>query len=101
MKAFIDTYMGVQKRIDHSLSSECAQQVERNRTVLKSTISCFEFCGRQGIALRGHRDDATVATEHSNKALIQLRIDAGDSALESHLSSCSKRATYMSKTSQN
>ncbi len=66
MKAFIDTYTGVQKRIDHSLCSECAQQVKRNRKVLKSIISSL---WRQGIALRGHRDDATVATEHCGQVL--------------------------------
>ena len=36
MKAFIGTYTGVQKRIDHSMSLECAQQVDRNRQFLKS-----------------------------------------------------------------
>ena len=25
---------------------------------VKGIISCLEFCGRQSIALRGHRDDA-------------------------------------------
>lgn len=33
----------VQKRIDHSMSLECAQQVDRNRQFLKSIISCLEF----------------------------------------------------------
>ena len=35
------------------------------------------------------------------KALIQLRIDAGDTDLDRHLKTCSKRATYLSKTTQN
>lgn len=35
------------------------------------------------------------------KALVQLRIDAGDVSLETHLQSYSKCASYMSKTTQN
>ena len=35
-----------------------AAHIQKNRLVLKSIISAVEFCGRQGIALRGHRDDA-------------------------------------------
>ena len=85
------------------MSLECAQQVGRNCQFLKSIISCLEFCGRQGIALRGHKDDSTSDdfNQGNFKALVQLRIHAGDSVLELHLASCSKRATYMSKTSQN
>lgn len=75
-----------------------------NRTFLKSVISCLEVCGRQGISLRGHRDDATCTDSLSQgnfKALIELRIEAGDGALSSHLKTCSSRSTYMSKTTQN
>ena len=80
------------------MSLECAQQVDRNRQFLK-----LEFCGRQGIALRGHKDNSTSDdfNQDNFKALVQLRIHAGDSVLESHPASCSKPAAYMSKTSQN
>ena len=63
----------------------------------------MEFCGRQGIALRGHRDDASSEDPNQGnfKALIQFRINAGDVALDSHLKECSKRSTYTSKTTQN
>ena len=33
-------------------------------------------------------------------ALIRMRVDAGDLDLKSHLETCSKNATYISKTSQ-
>ena len=62
----------------------------------------MEFCGRQGIALRGHRDACSEEPNQENfKALIQFRINAGDVALDSHLKECWKRSTYTSKTTQN
>ena len=49
------------------------------------------------------RDDSPSedSNQGNSKALVQLRIDAGDLALKSHLETCSKRSTYMSKTTQN
>ena len=102
-QAFLDTCKGSQIRIDHYLTTESHKQVSKNRQFLKSIISCLEFCGRQGIALRGHRDNASSdnLSQGNFKALIQLRIDAGKVALETHLKECSKRFTYTSKTTQN
>ena len=90
-------------RVDHCLVSESHKQVARNRQFLKSVISCLQFCGRQGVSLRGHRDDAS-SDDHNQgnfKALIQFTISAGDVALDSPLKECSKRSTYTSKTTQN
>ena len=73
---------------------------------MKSIISAVEFCGHQGIALRGHRDDAkypdnTDLNPGNYQALLKFRCDAGDIALAEHLSKCAKNATYCSKTTQN
>lgn len=39
---------------------------------------------------------------HGNfKALLDFRIDSGDIALENHLKTCAKNATYISKITQN
>ena len=68
-----------------------------------SIIKCVEFCGRNGIAHRGHRDDST-STDISRgkfKALIKFRIETSDEVLQSHVASWSIRETYFSKTSQN
>ena len=106
MDAFVSTTCMVnpEKRTDLSLSSQAAEQVRKNREFLKSVLKCIEFCGRQGIALRGHRDDGT-ADELSNKgnlyALLQLRVDSGDLTLKSHLETCAKNASYISKNTQN
>ena len=66
-------------------------------------IACLEVCGRRSISLRGYQDDSTSDSLNQGnfKALIQLRIDAGDVSLETHLQTCSKCATYMSKAAQN
>ena len=63
----------------------------------------FGFCGRQGIALRGHRDDDTSSSFNKGnfRALLALRADAGDKVLEHHFDTCAKNATYTSITTQN
>ena len=50
------------------------------KEIEKSLIKCLQFGGRQGIGLRGHRDDDTdnFLNKGNFKALIQFRIDAGD-----------------------
>ena len=65
-----------------------------------------ELCGRQGIALRGHRDDGKYLEDPENnpgnfQTLLKFRCDAGDTALAEHLSKCARNATYRSKTTQN
>jgi hypothetical protein len=97
LKGFIQTMENQKSRIDISLSSSRQEQIAKNRLFLLSIIKCLEFCGKQGIALRGHRDDATSSALNQGnfKALLQLRIDAGDTALACHLETCNKNATYI------
>ncbi len=61
-------------------------------------------CGRQCIALRGHRDDST-ADPLSNKvnflALLDYSVRSGNTALDTHLKECGRNALYTSKTIQN
>jgi hypothetical protein len=84
------------------MSSNAANLIERNKLILKSLIKNIEFCGRQGIALRGHREEvdcnSTTVNKGNFQALIQLRIDSGDTALKEHLNTCPRNATYISKT---
>ena len=72
---------------------------------MKSIISAVELCGRQGIALRDHRDDVkyledTYFNPGNYQALLKFRCDAGDTVLAEHLSKCAKNATNCSKTTQ-
>ena len=69
------------------------QQGLRNIEKLKSILSCIEFCGRQNIALRGHRnEDWDPASEDPPKgnpgnflALLRMRHVAGDSFSKQHM----------------
>ena len=95
--------------IDHQLSSIRAQIVAENREKIKSIAETVIFCGRQGIALRGHRDDWKHLNDlpFSNPgnfiALLQFRAESGDTVLAKHLETASthRTALYTSKTIQN
>ncbi|XP_078679460.1 52 kDa repressor of the inhibitor of the protein kinase-like [Branchiostoma floridae x Branchiostoma belcheri] len=87
----------------------CNNELVFKYTVVLACITCYssnclELCGRQGLALRGHRDDSTadpLSIKGNFHALLQPRVDAGDEALKDHLDRCARNATYVSKTSQN
>ena len=92
-----------QPDIQSRLNQAMAEKVSSNRLKLTS------ICGRQNIALRGHRDNATnvkkdtLDTEnHGNFwALLNFRVDAGDTVLGEHLASAPRNATYTSSIIQN
>ena len=93
--------------IDHLLNSRRAQLVAENRLKLKSIAATIIFCGRQALALRGHRDDGPVLLSETMigrgnfQALLQFRIDAGDEVLKHHLETADRNAVYTSKEVQN
>lgn len=99
---------GKMNSIDRSLDVGKAKQVKENAERLKPIIETVIFCGRQGIALRGHRDygdfnlDAMPDDNEGNfRALLRMRIEAGDEKLRNHFKSCGKNATYISWNIQN
>ena len=103
-EAFIKTYQKPEVCIDNVMAQCTKEVIEKNRKFLTSIIKCVEWCGRNGLALRGHQDDATIKdkTHQGNfKNLLDFRIDAGDIALKEHLETASKNASYISKTTQN
>ena len=99
------------------------QLIVENRQRLSPIVTTIILCGRQNMSLRGHRDDGallpissdtsekgSVETETESlvthnednfRALLQYRVDGGDTILENHLKSSVKNATYISKTAQN
>ena len=93
--------------VDQQLSKVRALTVARNRQKIKSIAETILFCGHQGIALRGHRDDWKHVDEapHSNHgnfiALLRFKVDSGDQVLSDHLASAGANALYTSKTIQN
>ena len=102
--AFMKTYMKPDERIDNIMSKHVKDTVQKNRKFLTSIIKCIELCGRNGMALRGHRDDSTMLNkshEGNFKSLLDFRVDAGDIHLKEHLETCARNASYISKTTQN
>ena len=89
--------------MNHTISD----RVYSNRQKLASIIKTILLCGRQNITPRGHRDSATdleadTLGNHGNFcALLEFRIDAGDTILQEHLKASHKNATYTSSVIQN
>ncbi|XP_063216569.1 uncharacterized protein LOC134527639 [Bacillus rossius redtenbacheri] len=109
-KDFLRTYKAPEKEILNQISSQRLLLVEENRARLRPIIETVIFMGRQNISFRGHRDDGelcldsesrSVTNEGNFRALLNFRIQAGDTKLREHLENASSRATYISKTTQN
>lgn len=74
MNAFVKTYEDPLNRIDLSINDDSCKRVQQNSEILTSVMKCLWFCGRQGIALRGHRDDETSSSlNKGNFAELQSR----------------------------
>ena len=93
--------------VDQQISKARALSIAKNKQKLKSIVETIILCGRQGIALRGHRNDWKHIKEvpHANPgnfiALLQFRAASGDQILADHLASTGANALYTSKTIQN
>ena len=98
MLTFMRIMNNEQAPIDHQLVSAMAQQVQKNRELLKSIIKTVIFCGKQNVALRGHRDDAKHLQQPGNHgnfhALLNFRIESGDEILQNHLATAPRNARY-------
>ena len=67
--------------------------LKERRQKLTSILDTIIFCGQQGLALRGHHDDAGyVELQHYNpgnfQALLNYRIQVGDKILKEHFKNC-------------
>ena len=77
--------------------------IKHNRKFLSSFIRAIEYCVRQGIGLRGHRDDGSIFDDDDSnqgnfRELLKLMAEI-DNNLDIHLRTCARNATYISKTS--
>ena len=72
--AFLGTYENYASRIDLAIAETSSRTFQQNREVLRSVLKCLEFCGRQGVALRGRRDDETSTSFNKGnfKALLAV-----------------------------
>lgn len=109
-KSFISQVSGIAKPIEVLVNESIRKEIAENRKKLAPIIDTAIFCGRLGLPLRGHRDDAKYHPEvgHYSKGSVgnfvealNFRVRAGDNVLEDHLRSCGKNQSYISKTSQN
>lgn len=71
----------------NSTNSDCLQKVMENRARLKKVIENIIYLGRQGIALRGHRDDGPINCESTKnggnfRELLKFRANCGDVELK-------------------
>ena len=66
MAAFKESCSNPVLNVATMLNKAHEEQVSRNAQVIKSLLKCVSFCGKQGLSLRGHRDDST-ASDASNK----------------------------------
>ena len=95
--------------IDQQISTVRAREVASNRKKIESVAETIILCGRQGISLRGHRDDwkRLEDSPHTNPGnfitLLKFRAHGGDTVLSDHLRTASahRNALYTSKTIQN
>lgn len=49
-----------QDMISVQINKQRKEEAERNRKYLKPIIETILLCGRQGLSLRGHRDDGRI-----------------------------------------
>ena len=94
LDVFVSTYMQPSSKISFILCMTGKEIVEKNRRFLTSIVKCLEFCGRQGLGLRGHKDDSKCQTKGNKgnfKGLLNFHVDAGDQVLQGHLEMCSKK----------
>ncbi|XP_057298780.1 52 kDa repressor of the inhibitor of the protein kinase-like [Hydractinia symbiolongicarpus] len=108
--SLINAVEGKSQPIDVLIDNQRKTVVLENRKKLIPIIDAIILCGRKGIALRGHRDDAkyhSAPGEYSVRRtgnfveLLNFRVRGGDTDLKEHLSKSPKNATYISKTTQN
>ena len=97
LRWFVKNHKNSEKHKDHSANTKTVETVKENK----------EYRGRQGMALRGHRDDDVLfkyddeaQNEGNFRELVTLMADL-DKDLKNFVMTCKQNATYLSKSSQN
>jgi len=104
---FLARFTEKDKDILNLLDFSRQHQVKENRTKLRSIVETIMFCGQQELALRGHRDHGPLKMErrqHNDgifRALLKVRVDAGDVKVPRQLDTANANATYLSWQTQN
>ena len=103
MLAFKESCSNPVHNVGAMLNKAHEEQVSRNAQVIKSLLKCVSFCGKLGLAFRGHRDDSTAL--HANNMgnfmeLVRFRAE-NDDVLRAYLETSPMNALYTSKSIQN
>lgn len=88
---------GASKDIESTLNSQYNSLVEKNRKIMMSIVDAIIFCGRQNIALRGHREEEGRG---NFQALLHYQAKHDD-ILRQHLRDADPRTKYTSPSIQN
>ena len=107
MRDFIARYENPSLSVATILDSQAKKTIDSNLKVIESLFKVAILCGKQGLAMRGHRDDRIQwedEVEGPNEGnfiqLVRFRAET-DEVLANHLSKCPGNACYTSKTIQN
>ena len=107
LNSFVSCFQNPNRCVDHSLTNASTELVEKNRAYISSIICANEYCGRQGISLRGHRDDEHLFNDEEPnvnredfRELILLICEL-DKNFKGSILSSKRNANYLSKTTQN
>ncbi|XP_050064205.1 zinc finger MYM-type protein 1-like [Aphis gossypii] len=84
-------------------------EIEENRLFIQPIIETILLCGRQGLALRGHKDYGPIQfgtlfpseNDGNFRPLLRYRINGGDQKFLQRLQNCPRNATYTSSGIQN
>ena len=93
--------------VRNALNSSRQKGVEENRNRLSHIIRTIEFCGRQEILLRGHRDASAFSLNETDcndgvfKAALRPRVEAADKQTSDLFSKAPHNTSYLSRRVQN
>ena len=103
----VQTNADKSRDVRNALNSIRQKAVEENRNRLSHTIRTSEFCGRQEIALRGHRDAGAMSLSEPDcndgvfKTALRLRMEASDEQTSDLFLKAPHNASYLSWRVQN
>ena len=106
MSEFLAQYEIPSQTISTIFDQAAKDRSVENKQVVECLLKVVLLCGKQGLALRGHRDDNVLWTEHEEGnqgnfiEFVRFRAEA-DEILHQHLQKATGNALYTSKTIQN
>ena len=85
---------GENKGIDEQADNMRSERIQHNRDILSSITKTVILSGKQNFALRVHRDDSkhyTSANPGNFQALLDFRVDSGDTTQQEHFETAKKK----------